>query len=99
VIQKLLDADIHWDEVAVPEVEIQTLAGKSFVITGTMSRPRSEIKDQLQALGAKVVGSVSKKTDYLLVGSEAGSKLARAQQLGITILDEDGLKRLLAALN
>ncbi len=98
VIQKLLDAGIHWDEVATPAIETQTLAGKSFVITGTLSRPRSEFKEDLQALGAKVVGSVSKKTDYLLAGSDAGSKLAKAQQLGITILDEEGLKQLLVEL-
>ncbi|MCP4127670.1 MAG: NAD-dependent DNA ligase LigA, partial [Gammaproteobacteria bacterium] len=99
VIEKLLDAGINWDQVMAPVVETQTLTGKSFVITGTLSRPRSEIKDELLALGAKVVGSVSKKTDYLLAGSDAGSKLAKAQQLGITILDEDGMKRLLDSLS
>ncbi|MCP3669884.1 MAG: NAD-dependent DNA ligase LigA [Gammaproteobacteria bacterium] len=95
VIQKLLDVGVHWDEVEAPAVETQILSGKSFVITGTLSRPRSEIKDELQAMGAKVVGSVSKKTDYLLAGSDAGSKLAKAQGLGITVLDEDGLRWLL----
>jgi DNA ligase (NAD+) len=95
VIQKLLDAGVYWDEVEVPAEDVQILAGKSFVITGTLSRPRSEIKDELLALGAKVVGSVSKKTDYLLAGSDAGSKLDKAQQLEITILDEDELKELL----
>jgi DNA ligase (NAD+) len=95
VIQKLLDAGIHWDEVNTPAVDAQFLAGKSFVITGTLSRPRAEIKDELLALGAKVVGSVSKKTDYLLAGSDAGSKLAKAEQLGVTIIDEDGLNDLI----
>jgi DNA ligase (NAD+) len=98
VIQKLLDAGICWDDVAVPATDSQILDGKSFVITGTLSRPRSEIKDELQSLGAKVVGSVSSKTDYLLAGSDAGSKLAKAQKLGITILDEDGLNNLLASI-
>jgi len=98
VIQELVDAGIHWDQVVAPVAETQTLTGKSFVITGTLSRPRSEIKDELLALGAKVVGSVSKKTDYLLAGTDAGSKLTKAQQLGITILDEDGLKQLLASI-
>jgi DNA ligase (NAD+) len=99
VIQKLLDAGVYWDEVEAMAVDSQIFTGKSFVITGTLSRPRSEIKDELLALGAKVIGSVSKKTDYLLAGREAGSKLAKAQQLGITIIDEDGLKDLLAAIN
>jgi len=98
VIQELVDAGIHWDQVVAPVAETQTLTGKSFVITGTLSRPRPEIKDELLALGAKVVGSVSKKTDYLLAGTDAGSKLTKAQQLGITILDEDGLKQLLASI-
>lgn len=97
VIQKLLDAGVHWDEVEAPEVETQILAGKSFVITGSLSRPRSEIKDELLAMGAKVVGSVSSKTDYLLAGSDAGSKLAKAQQLGITIINEDELGDLIVA--
>lgn len=95
VIQKLLDAGVYWDEVETPAAEAQILAGKSFVITGTLSRPRSEIKDEMLALGAKVVGSVSKNTDYLLAGSDAGSKLAKAEQLGITIIDEDGLNDLI----
>ena len=95
VIQKLLDAGIYWDRVETPAADAQILAGKSFVITGTLSRPRAEIKDELLVLGAKVVGSVSKKTDYLLAGSEAGSKLAKAEQLGVTIIDEDGLNELI----
>ncbi len=98
VIQKLLDAGVYWDEVDAPAADSQILSGTSFVITGTLSRPRSEIKDELQAMGAKVIGSVSKKTDYLLAGSDAGSKLTKAQELGITILDEDGLKDLLVKL-
>ncbi len=99
VIQKLLDAGVHWDEVGAPAADTQILAGKSFVLTGSLSRPRSEIKDELISMGAKVAGSVSKKTDYLLAGSDAGSKLAKAQQLGITIIDENGLKDLLATVN
>jgi DNA ligase (NAD+) len=95
VIQKLLDAGIYWDRVEAPAADVQILAGKSFVITGTLSRPRSEIKDELISMGAKVVGSVSKKTDYLLAGSEAGSKLAKAEKLGVTIIDEDGLNDLI----
>lgn len=99
VIQKLLDAGMHWDEVEVPAAYSQILFGKSFVITGTLSRPRSEIKDELQAMGAKVIGSVSKNTDYLLVGSDAGSKLAKAQKLGVKVLDEHELKELLDSID
>ncbi|WP_457675931.1 NAD-dependent DNA ligase LigA [Thiolapillus sp.] len=95
VIDKLLAAGIHWPEVEAPPEEEQPLAGKTFVLTGTLSRPRSEIKAELQALGAKVTGSVSKKTDYLVAGEAAGSKLARARELGITILDEAALQKLL----
>ena len=58
---------------------------------------RKELSDKLEALGAKVSGSVSKNTDYLVAGADAGSKLAKAQQLYVTILDEDGLAGLLGA--
>jgi DNA ligase (NAD+) len=72
------------------------LAGKTFVITGTLSKPRDEIAAAIKAAGGKVTDSVSKKTDYVVVGEAAGSKLAKAQQLGITILDEAALDRLLS---
>ena len=64
-------------------------------MTGTLSRPRQEIKQQLEALGAKVAGSVSKKTDYVVAGEEAGSKLEKARELNVTVLDEAGLTALL----
>jgi len=95
VIDKLLKEGVYWDEVGAPAASSQLLSGKSFVITGTLSRPRSEIKDELLVMGAKVVGSVSSKTDYLLAGSDAGSKLAKAQKLGVEIIDEDGLNDLI----
>ena len=95
VIEKLLEAGIHWPEVEAPAEEEQPLAGKTFVLTGTLGRPRSEIKAELQALGAKVTGSVSRKTDYVVAGEAAGSKLTRARELGITILDETALRKLL----
>ena len=74
------------------------LYGKTVVLTGTLpSLAREEAKAMLEAAGAKVAGSVSKKTHYVVAGAEAGSKLDKAQELGITILDEQGLRDLLAA--
>ncbi len=94
VIESLQAAGIHWPNVEKPKVEQQTLAGKTFVLTGTLTQfTRDEAKEQLQALGAKVSGSVSKKTDYVVAGENAGSKLTKAQELGITVLDEEGLKK------
>ena len=73
------------------------LAGKSVVVTGTLAGfGRQEAEDAIRAAGGKPAGSVSKKTDYLVAGEAAGSKLAKAQELGIPILDEDGFRRLLA---
>jgi DNA ligase (NAD+) len=69
--------------------------GKTVVLTGTMSRPRPEIKVELEALGAKVAGSVSKKTDYVIYGEEAGSKYDKAVSLGVATLTEDEMKRML----
>lgn len=73
-----------------------TLAGKTFVLTGTLPYwTREEASMHIQAAGGKVSGSVSKKTAYLVAGEEAGSKLTKAQELGVTVLDEDALKELL----
>ncbi|HID46788.1 MAG TPA: NAD-dependent DNA ligase LigA, partial [Chromatiaceae bacterium] len=83
VIEKLLEAGIRWPDVEAPPEDARPLAGKTFVLTGSLSRPRSEIKAELQELGAKVAGSVSKKTDYVVAGEAAGSKLARARELGV----------------
>ena len=94
IIAKLRDAGIHWPETAPNENVVQPLEGRTFVLTGTLSRPRNEVKAQLQTLGAKVTGSVSKKTDYLVAGADAGSKLSKARELGVKILDEQGLDRL-----
>ena len=72
------------------------LSGKTFVITGTLpSLSRDEAKDLLEAAGAKVSGSVSKKTTYLVAGEEAGSKLTKAQELGVAVIDEAALRALL----
>ncbi|MEW6015888.1 MAG: NAD-dependent DNA ligase LigA [Candidatus Zixiibacteriota bacterium] len=71
------------------------IAGKSFVITGTLSKPREHFKKLIESLGGKVTGSVSAKTDYLLVGEDAGSKLESARKLGVKTLNEDEFSRLI----
>lgn len=96
VIDELLQAGIEWPEVAQVETTTSSLAGKTVVITGTLSRPRDEFKQILLAHGAKVTGSVSSKTDYLLAGEAAGSKLTKAEKLGVTVLDEAALEVLLS---
>ncbi|EJD6475050.1 NAD-dependent DNA ligase LigA [Providencia rettgeri] len=99
VIEDLLTkANIHWPVVkVVNSAEIDSpFAGKTVVLTGSMSiLTRDEAKDKLVALGAKVSGSVSKKTDLVIAGEAAGSKLAKANELGIRVIDENELIRLL----
>ena len=96
VIEKLLAAGLHWPDVEVKSAHELPLKGKTFVLTGTLtSMTRNEAKAALQALGAKVSGSVSKKTDYVVVGENPGSKAAKAEQLGVEILTESMLARLL----
>lgn len=88
-IQKLIEAGLTWEDVIVDE-KSQPLLGQTFVLTGTLEKmARSQAKDQLLALGAKVAGSVSKKTDCVVAGPGAGSKLDKATELGIKIIDED----------
>ena len=88
VIQRLLDAGINWPEEK-PVYADSKLAGKTIVLTGTLENlSRSEAKEKLLALGAKVAGSVSAKTDYVVAGRDAGSKLNKAQSLGIDVVDE-----------
>ncbi len=97
VVEQLRAAGIHWEEGAPAEKPPQTLAGLTFVLTGTLpTMGRDEAKDQLEAAGAKVSGSVSKKTSYVVAGADAGSKLAKAEELGVPVLDEAGMLRLLA---
>ncbi len=101
VIRKLLAAGIRWPVVgggSPSQADREpSLAGRIFVITGTLSRPRDEIKDQLLNLGAKVSGSVSAKTDFLLAGEAAGSKLDKALSLGVRVLSEAELEALLVS--
>jgi len=97
VIQVLLAAGIHWPEIPARTQNDLPLADKTYVLTGTLTRmSRNEAKLALQALGAKVSGSVSKKTDYVVAGESAGSKLTKAQDLGIAILTEEELLGILA---
>ena len=83
-------------EVSEETLAARFLVGKTFVITGTLpTLERAEVKARIEASGGKVTGSVSKKTDYLVAGDKAGSKLAKAQELEIPVLDEDGLLALI----
>jgi len=92
-----LEAIMSWPDIEVKSEEEQPLIDKIFVLTGTLTQMgRNEAKAELQALGAKVSGSVSAKTDFLVAGEKAGSKLTKAQNLGVEILTEDELVTLLA---
>jgi len=96
VVQALRDAGITWAEGEALAPTEMPLAGITVVLTGTLqSMGRDEAKDKLEALGAKVAGSVSKKTSYVVAGTEAGSKLDKAQALGVPVLDDAGLAVLL----
>ncbi len=98
VVAKLRAAGVHWPETSGTGAAAGALAGKTLVLTGTLpTLTRDAAKERIEAAGGKVAGSVSKKTDYVVAGEEAGSKLAKAQELGVPILDEAGLMALLAA--
>ncbi len=84
-------------EVAATD-EAGMLAGRTFVLTGALTRPRREIKEELENLGAKVSSSVSSHTTYLIAGDVAGGKLEKARKLGVEVLDESGLRDLLDSL-
>ena len=83
----------------MPDAEREALSGaldgRTFVLTGSLSGPRSDFKRRIEAAGGKVVASVSRKTDYLVAGEKAGSKLQKATELGVRVLDESGLEELL----
>lgn len=102
VIQALLDAGVNWpgSQEADHDTASKPLTGKTMVLTGTLTTlSRLDATARLEALGAKVTSSVSKKTDYVIVGEKAGSKRARAEKLGVAILDEDEFMSLLEQWN
>ena len=100
VIAELVKSGLKWEEGAGNNRSSGALAGKTFVLTGTLPNlSREAAKELIEAAGGKVSGSVSKKTDYVVAGAEAGSKLDKAQGLGIALLDEAGLLVLLGTAN
>jgi len=102
VVEQLRAAGLHWaeGEGAIAHAGPRPLLGKTLVLTGTLpTLSRDEAKDLIEAAGGKVSGSVSKKTTYVIAGEEAGSKLDKARELGVAVLDEAGLRELLQALS
>jgi|TARA_R110000851_G_scaffold14121_2_gene47888 DNA ligase (NAD+) len=100
VIEQLLNAGITWPVIEKADESQLSLKGQTWVLTGTLTQlNRNDAKARLQALGAKVAGSVSKNTDCVVAGEAAGSKLAKAEALGVTVIDEQGLLDLLNASN
>jgi DNA ligase (NAD+) len=100
VIEQLLEAGITWPVIEQADESQLSLKGQTWVLTGTLTQlNRNDAKAQLQALGAKVAGSVSKNTDCLVAGEAAGSKLAKAEELGVKVIDEQALMDLLNVAN
>ncbi len=98
VMEQLRAVGITWPEGAPAERAPQVLAGKTFVLTGTFpTLSRDEAKDMLEAAGGRVSGSVSKKTSYVVAGADAGSKLDKAKELGVVVIDEAQMLALLAS--
>ncbi len=96
VVEQLRACGIHWEEGAAASDAPKPLAGMTFVLTGTLpTLGRDDAKDRIEAAGGKVSGSVSKKTSFVVAGTEAGSKLTKAQELGVAILDEAALLEML----
>ena len=96
VVEQLRACGVTWEEGEPAAVVFRPLSGKTFVITGTLpTLSRDEAKERIEAAGGKVAGSVSSKTDYLVAGAEAGSKLAKAQTLGVAVIDEVALLKLM----
>ncbi len=98
VIKKLIESGVHWPRIEkVPVSEDHEFYNKSFVITGTLSKPREVYSALIKRAGGKVTSSVSRNTDYVLAGENPGSKLDKAMNLGTEILDEDRFHQLLGA--
>jgi DNA ligase (NAD+) len=96
VVRRLLEQGVEWHVESEPESGEQRLAGCVYVLTGSLeTMTRSQAKKRLEALGARVTGSVSNNTTAVIAGSDPGSKLDKAEQLGIDVLDESALKSLL----
>ena len=98
VIAALIETGVHWHDSAAASMATGALKGKTLVLTGALpTLSRDQAKEMIEAAGGKVGGSVSNKTDYVVAGADAGSKLTKAQELGIALLDETGLLLLLEA--
>jgi DNA ligase (NAD+) len=90
-------AGIHWDAVAAQSAATGVFTGKTFVLTGTLpTLGREDAKALIENEGGKVSGSVSKKTDFVVAGADAGSKLTKAQELGVSVIDETDLLKMLS---
>ena len=100
VVEDLIAQGVHWETVEVKEASENLFKDKTVVLTGTLTQMgRNEAKSLLQQLGAKVSGSVSSKTDFVIAGDAAGSKLAKAQELNITVLTEEEFLEQINVLN
>ena len=95
LVERLMRVGLYFERVRTKPSD-GPLTGKRMVITGTLSRPRGEYVERLEAAGGTFTSSVSKNTDYVLAGEEAGSKLDRARELGVPVIDEAGFEELVS---
>jgi len=98
VFAGLARAGVKLDSVRAARAEVEAIAGKTFVLTGTLpTLKRDDAGDRIKQAGGKLSGSVSKKTDFVVAGEEAGSKLDKAKELGVRVIDEAELLQMLGA--